>query len=274
MTKISTAATILALGLGVAIEFIWSRRGVGMRASNALAWAGTMMVCVAVSGWYFARNVREYGSPFVTSFNLSQHWVVAEYENKPVVDRRTLGFLFAWDSSIYVHPFRIQKAGTDQRLFPVAVASTFVDFWGYGCQGYEHPYSQRKGDMRAQYDSLGLARAAVVGGTVIFVATLFGWVAALRRTFRFRDYGRLTVVFVPLSMLAATIQFATKYPVDLYGVVKGIYMSFGTPPLYAAFGIAAGWAVRTRRRLPVFGALVASLLMVAAYSVDCRLWPR
>jgi hypothetical protein len=274
LTKISGAATILAVGVGVLLEFAFSRRPFARRASNALAWLASIVVCVAVSGWYFGRNVREYGTPFVTSFTLpSQEWLVATAEQKPLVDRRPLGFLFGWDRSLYVHPFRLPETGTHERLFPVAIASTFIDFWGYGYAGFDHPYARRRGGMREQYETLGIARGAMAGGTVVFFAAALAWVAAARRTLRFRDFGRLTVILAPLSMLVATIQFATAYPVDLYGVVKGIYMSFGAPPLYAAFGIATGWAARSPRRLPVLVLLMASLVAIAIYSIDCRLLP-
>lgn len=273
LTKISAAATLAAVGLGAGLELVFSKTRLPARLADAVPWSATAIVCIAVCGWYFARNVREYGKPFVTSFDLTQRNLVADTDEKPLLDRRTLGFFLAPDMSLYVHPFGISNYGAHARFVPVAVASTFVDFWGYGYQGYDFPFPRAKRAQRPQQATLGVGRGAVVGGTIIFFATVAGWLAALRHTWRFRDFGRLTAVLVSLTMLIATLQFVTTFPVDGVGVVKGVYMSFGAPPLYAAFGIAAGWAARARHRLPLFAVLFASLLLVAAYSFDCRLWP-
>jgi hypothetical protein len=274
LTKISAFATLTAIGAGAGVELLLSKARLRARILDAAPWAGTLVVCVAVCGWYFGRNVREYGTPFVTSLDLpSQHWLVAEAGEKPLLDRRTVGFFLQPDRSMYVHPFAIINYGAHARLVPVAVGSTFVDYWGYGYQGFDYPFPREGRKPRTQYATIGVARGATVGGTFIFFAAVAGYLAALRRTFGLRDYGRLTVLLVTLSMFAATVHFATAYPLDMYGVVKGVYMSFGAPPLYAAFGLTAGWAARARRRLPLFGILVASLLLVAAYSIYCRLLP-
>jgi len=280
LTKISTIAVVVAIALGVAIELFSSGRSLRTRLLNLVPWTGALVVCLAVCGWYYGRNVREYGRPFLTSFDMpseegrrSEHSLVEDAERKKFLDRRTLGFLFAWDDSLFIHPFAIWHQGAHDRLVPVAVASTFVDFWGYGFQGFDHPLpaKNRNRAMRDQTETDGLARAAMIGGTGIFVAALVSWFVACARLARDRDFGRLTLVLVPLATLIATFQFATKYPVDGYGVVKGIYMSFGAPPLYGLFGVAVGWGSRTPYRLPLVLFLLAALWCVGAYSIYCRL---
>ena len=280
LTKVSALAVILAIAMGLALELFAPGRSLRSRLLNFAPWTGGLVVCLAVCGWYYARNVREYGQPIVVSFDLpnqegrrSEHHLVEDAERKTFLDRRTLGFLFAWDDSLLIHPFAISGVGAHGRLVPVAVASTFVDFWNYGFPGYDHPFP-RKNLQRAprdQWDTEGLARAAVLGGTAIFFATFVAWIVGCTRLARDRDFGRLALLFVPLATLIATFQFATKYPVDTHGVIKGIYMSFGAPPLYGLFGVAVGWASRIRDRLPILVGLLAALFCAGAYSIYCRL---
>jgi 4-amino-4-deoxy-L-arabinose transferase-like glycosyltransferase len=273
LTKISAVTVLLAIGLAAALELAQPRRPMRRRIADAVPWAGTLVVMLALCGWYYASNVREYGRPFVTSFDLpSQQWLVKDSNKLPYEDRRTLGFVFGWDESLYVHPFAISNAGAHARFFPVAMASTFVDFWCYGYQGYDRPFHPKSPDRvrRDQRDTTNLARSAVVGGTVILLAVALAWIAALKRTWEDRDFGRLALVLVPLTTTLASLHFATQYPVDGYGIVKGIYMTFGAPPLYALFGVAGAWAARCRDRWPILVVLVAALWAAAAYTIFCR----
>jgi hypothetical protein len=193
-----------------------------------------------------------------------------------LLDRRTLGFVLSWDESLLVQPFAILNYGAHGRMIPVAIASTFVDFWGYGFQGYEPslPGGSKPRVPRSQWATLGFARGALVGGIVVFCATAAAWFAAFRRCVLDRDFARLSLLLVPLSTFIAALEFATECPADSVGVVKGVYMSFGAPPLYGLFGIAVGWAFRTRARLPLFAVLCCALWAVGAYSVYCRLGVR
>jgi hypothetical protein len=54
-------------------------------------------------------------------------------------------------------------------------------------------------------------------------------------------------------------------------VIKGVYMTFGAPPVYALYGVAVGWSRRRPERWPLFGLLLVALWLVGAYSVLCRL---
>jgi hypothetical protein len=273
LTKVSASAVILGLGMGVAFELFGSGRPLGFRIRNAAPWTAAVVVCVAIAGWYFARNVREYGKPFITTFDLpAQHYLVEQEQKKKFLDRRSLGFFFQWDNGLFVHPFGIQNQGAHARLVPVAVASTFEDYWGYGFQGYERPFAtSRKREQREQSATTGFARAALAGGLIIFFATATAWLMSFALLARRRDFGRLALLFIPLATLIASVQFATENPADGVGVVKGIYMSFGSLPLYGLFGLAVGWAGMKRERMPVLLLLVAALWCVGAYSIFCRL---
>jgi hypothetical protein len=197
--------------------------------------------------------------------------MVAEAKKRPVLDRRTLGFLWGWDDSIYKSPYRPTGLGANSRFFPIAIASTVVDYWRYGFVGYEHPNSGEHRGRKVIAQIRNVSRLAAVGGTVIFFSIVAAWLVGIRRVWQYRDMGRLSLLLVPLFMLLGTLHFAISNPVDDYGVIKGVYMTFAAPPLYALFGVAAGWAQRKAIRWPLLGALVISLWFVAAYTVQCRL---
>jgi drug/metabolite transporter (DMT)-like permease len=79
---------------------------------------------------------------------------------------------------------------------------------------------------------------------------------------------------MPLAALLAQLHFATKYPNDNLGPIKGAYMQFVAPVMCALFGLGVGWMWRRRARwrwrLAALAAL-AALVFVALYSVHARL---
>jgi 4-amino-4-deoxy-L-arabinose transferase-like glycosyltransferase len=273
LTKVSGFVVLSAVLAAAGLEFFVRRRPWRTRLRSGLPWVGMLGVVLAVSGWYYLRNVREYGTPFVTSFELpSQSWLVAADVDKPLLDRRTLGFVFGWNDAVYREPSRPSGLSRHPRFFPVAVASTVVDYWGYSYQGYEGAHASGPGTpIRPAWQVRPAARLAVVGGTVIFLAAAVAWLFAARHVLRRRDMGRLALLLIPLATLVGALAFAIRYPVDVYGVIKGVYMTFGAPPVYALYGVAVGWSRRRPERWPLFGLLLVALWLVGAYSVLCRL---
>lgn len=273
LTKVSTITVLAAIGAAIIAEFFLSRKVLPVRLLNVLPWAGMFAVCLGVCGWYYARTMRQYGTPFITSFDLpSQSGYVAEAKRRPLLDRRTLGFLCGWDARIYESPYRPTGLGPNARFFPVAIASSVVDYWRYGFVGYEHPMpGVPHGNKRAIASVLNVSQLAAVGGTVIFFSAIAAWFVGIRRVLQYNDMGRLSLLLVPFFMLLGALHFAISNPNDDYGVIKGVYMTVAAPPLYALFGVAAGWAGRKVIRWPLLGVLVISLWFVAAYSVQCRL---
>ncbi len=272
LTKVSALVMIGAIGAAVAFEFVFVRRPLRVRVANALPWAGMLAVVLALCGWYYAQNVRQYGTPLVTSFSLpSQKWLVEAAEKKPVLDRRSLGFLFGWDADVYKSPYRPSGLGWTPRFFPISVATSVVDYWGFGFAGYEpRKPGERERTPRVNSAVLTEARLAMVGGTLLFLAILSVWLVAMWRVLRSCDVGRLALLLIPLLMLLAALQFAVAYPVDDYGVIKSVYMMFAAPPLFALFGVAVAWSLRRPTRWPLFAALGLSLSWVGWYSVVCR----
>ena len=277
LTKVSGVAIVGAVGVAIAAELVFKRRSLRARVGDLVPWLGMMAVLLGICGWYYGRNLRQYGTPFVTSFSLpSQHWLVADTDRNLFSDRRTLGFLFSWSDTIYKSPYRPAGLSGRPRFFPVAIASSVVDYWRFGFSGYEHPTRPQDGGKPIA-EVRNVSRLAVIGGTGIFLAAVAAWFACLVWVLRYRDFGRLALLMVPLFMLLATLHFVIACPVDDYGVIKGVYMTFGAPPIYALFGVAAGWAQRKPIRWPLLGACGIALWFVAAYTVECRLgikiWP-
>ena len=75
---------------------------------------------------------------------------------------------------------------------------------------------------------------------------------------------------VPLLVVVGQLHYATAYPFDFQGVVKGVYAHCGSPPLYAAFGLAVAWLWQRRRLRPFALANLAALAAVASYTFYCR----
>jgi hypothetical protein len=274
LTKVSALTIVLSLGMAAFAEFAFSGRDWKTRCQDLAAWAGMLAVCAAVCGWFYARNVRDYGEPFVTTFELpSQHWLVAEKQKVPYLDRRALGYVVGWNMAMYDFPYYPSTMGQYPRFFPAAVASTFVDFWNFSFSGIDPrtPSPIWAGSRPISTRVLAASQYAIVGGTVVFVATLVAWLLVTPRTFRRRDWGLFAILLMPLAMVSLALHFAIQDPVDNYGVVKGAYMHFAAPPLYCLFGVAVAWSRRKPIRWPLFAALLGALWLVATYTFYCRL---
>jgi hypothetical protein len=207
--------------------------------------------------------VRDFGKPFVVSFDLpTQQAHFARFKEVPYLFRRPVGFFLGWDPVIFVSPYAHATTGRYPTFFPTLVASTFVDYWGYGFCGAFGP-SVPPRVLRAS------GRAAA-GGTVIFAATVLAWCAAVRPVFRRRDWGGLVMLAAPMLALVSAMHYAIAYPMDQFGQVKGVYVQFASAPLYGVFGLAVAWARERRRRWPLLALLLASLWSIAAYTLFCR----
>jgi 4-amino-4-deoxy-L-arabinose transferase-like glycosyltransferase len=276
LTKISGLVLLLAVGVAALLELLGSEQAWRRRALDAAAWVGTLVLCLAVCGWYFGRNVRDYGRPFVTSFDLpSQHWLVAPQDDVPALHRRSLGYFLSWDPAIHRWPFSPAGLRPYPSFFPVAIASTFTDYYNFSFSGIDpsepSPMKDWLENRPVTPELLSFSRGAVLGGVAIFAATAAAWILAARRTLRARDFGRLALLLVPALMLAAALHFATLNPVDHYGVVKGVYLQFAAPPLYAVFGLAVEWLWQRRVRWAGLAVLGVAFWLVASYTLWCRL---
>jgi hypothetical protein len=225
-----------------------------------------------VSGWYFAPNLPKFGRPFVTSFESTEAHVAAGLRGTPTLDRRPLGFVFGWDEAVYRFPY--WPTGLDQhpRFFPIAIASSFVDYWSYSFSGIrpETPAELSANGRPLTRHLVNLSRGSMLAGTVIAAAVTAAWAYCLRRVLGARRFDLVALLLVPFFTLIAALEFAIRHPYDGLGVIKGVYLQFGMPPLLAAFGIAVEWSQKRRSRWPVCAALLASLALVSAYTLSCR----
>lgn len=277
LTKASGVALVLAFGVAAAAELVLARDGGARgRLLRAAPWALCIGLVLAISGWYFARNHRLYGSFATTSFHLHQRLMMSPHEKVPYLERRSLGFLFGWSSSVYRWPY--MPSGVEARkgatLFPVLVASTFADYYNFAfCapppRGEPDPIAanQRRGPRPAAFQ---LSRASVAGGTVVVVATVITWLATFVWLWRRRCVARLALLLAPLLALVGQIHFAIQYPIDDMGVIKSSYLQFAAPPLYALFGVGVAWLWSRRRGRPWAILCLGGFAPVAAYTLYCR----
>ena len=91
---------------------------------------------------------------------------------------------------------------------------------------------------------------SVTAGTLIALVTVIAWFAAVRALWRRREDGepdpRFALLLAPLGALIGQIHFATKYPNDNFGPIKGAYLQFVAPVLCALFGVGVAWMWRRR----------------------------
>jgi hypothetical protein len=273
LTKVSGLTILAALCAVGGLELLFSTGALAQRLRAALRWLAMVAACLAVCGWYYARNVAQFGRPFVTSFDLPSQQHMVEASNRlPYLHRRTLGYFLGWEPAIYSFPFGHSATGANATFFPAAVASAVVDYWNYGFSRL--PPVGKSGPWHPAVSTppsvLYAAQCAVLGGTVIFFATVAAWLAVSRRLWQRRDWGRMTLVTIPLVMLAAAMHFATTYPVDVFGVIKSAYLQYGSGPLCGLYGVSVGWCRQRLSRWPLLVILLGALWLVVTYTVWCR----
>jgi hypothetical protein len=275
---IRATAMMLVLSVGAAIAFEIARapspgRAFVARLRPLLAGA---LVLAAVTGWYFARNKAEVGYFAPTAFEGSQASNQAPFEKIPYFERRPIGFYLGWSLDIYGRPLFPTGLKPQPRFFPVLIATTFNDYYFFSYSG-----GGKFGDDRYV---TGAARTlgcmSVIAGTAIALITVLAWFGAVRVLWRRREDGepdpRFALLLAPLGALIAQLHFATKYPNDNFGPIKGAYLQFVAPVMCALFGVGVAWMWRrrARRRWRVAAlAAMGALLLVAAYSIHAR-FPR
>ena len=273
ITKFSASALVLALIMTLVLDV--GRSPEPWRSALRIRWrpvlAGAAIV-VALSGWFFVRNQILYGQPAPTGYEGLMAPNQAPYEKIPYLSRRPLAFYWQWDSAIFSHPYVPTGYRPQPRFFPVLVASTFSDFYSYCLATWEatspvYLIHHRPVPVRA----FDLSCDSVMGGTVIALLTVLAWFGALNGLRRRPGDPRVVLLIIPLLALLGQMHFATKYPNDDFGPIKGAYMQFVAPVLCGLFGLAVAWM--WRRVWARAGAIVAfaALLSVLAYSADCRL---
>ncbi len=276
LTKITALVMLLALALTLAIE-LWFSRPRGVPAWDTYVrrrapWLLAVLLGASLSGWYFVRNLGPYHKLFVTAYDTTDKAKVAPLANTPVLDRRTLGFFVGWDTDIYRFPYYPTGIEDHPRFFPVTIASTFVDYYNQSFSGLDPwgPATLKANRHVLTPELVSTARFSMLGGTALFLAMVAAWLVCTKRALDRRAWGIVYLLAVPLVTTALDLYTVTQYPFDSGGVIKGAYMQFGAPPLYAMCGLAFDWARTRKPFVPIAAILVASVFFVATYTIYCR----
>lgn len=277
MSKISALMCIAAIGIAVLADFFTARDTPWRaRIMRALPWSMVLVVPLVLTGWYFGRNVRDHGKPFIASYDVRPE-LVAVMTNlnatTPYLDRRKLGFVFGWSSDIFTNPYQPTAMGEHSRFVPQVVAMTYVDYWNYRYAGLpDNTPAAFSGNYRPVTEELMIAsRRSAVGGTILSLAIAVAWVFCCITVWRRREWGLFAMLVLPALTLLSGLHFAIKHPFDHDGVVKSSYLQFGMNALYGAFGVAVAWTLARRRTWPLFTILMFSLWAVTAYTIYARL---
>ncbi len=276
MSKVSASVLVMSIAVAVGLEIVRAAppstwwRALRARARPLLAGA---LVLAAVAGPFFVRNEILYGHLSPTAYEGPVKEENAQYEKIPYLQRRSIGFYLAWNLPIYVRPLFPTGLRPDARFFPVLLASTFNDYYAFSFSGggkYNH-------DRWIPGAGITTGAMSVMAGTPIALVTVFAWFAATRALWRRRDDGepdpRFALLLAPPGALIGALHFATKYPDDHFGPIKGAYLQFIAPILCALFGVGVAWMWGRGGRRWRAAALVAmgAVLVVAAYTVQARL---
>lgn len=277
MAKVSASVLVTSVGVAIVLEIVRARTGwwqaLRVRARPLIAGA---LVLAVVAGPFFVRNRILYGQTAPSAYEGVLKRNQAPYEAMPYFDRRPLGFYLGWNLDIYLHPLYPTALKPNARFFPVLVASTFNDYYVYSFTGGGKYGSNRW--VSAAGVTLGCL--SIGAGTIIALITVIAWFAAARVLWRRREDGapdpRFALLLAPFGALIGQLHFATKYPNDNFGPIKGAYLQFVAPVLCALFGAAVAWMWRRRAAVRWrVAALIAlgAVALVAAYSINARLPP-
>ena len=247
----------IAAAIGLEIVRAGASWGQALRARLRPLVAGTLVLAV-VAGPFFARNVALYGQAAPTAYEGSVKANQASYEKIPYLERRPLAFTFGWNLGIYGRPFFTTGLKPEARFFPVLIASTFNDYYVFSYWG-----GGKYGDDR-WVPGIGVLFGIIsnLAGTAVSLVTVIAWLGAVRTLWRRREDGtreagtreagtidpRFALLLMPLGALLGQLHFATKYPNDNFGPIKGAYLQFVAPVLCALFGVGVDWMWRRRAR--------------------------
>ncbi|MBK8010438.1 MAG: hypothetical protein IPK13_03765 [Deltaproteobacteria bacterium] len=277
LTKVSILVVIVALSLAVALDTLHRWRpgslNVRLRTLSAPGLAIALALAALLSGPHWARNLEETGQLFPTAFELSQRDQMAHHVTVPYLDRRSLGFFVGWTNDIYDKPYA-PTANHPPRFWPVLIASTFADYYNFAFspppKPNQEPDPRYNGRAGPRKNAIRCSVASVLGGTLVAGVTVVGWLLLFRWAWRRRDFTVLGLLLVPALALLGQLHFATKYPIDALGVIKGAYLQFAAPPLFAVYGVTVASLLRHRagRILGYLGLL--ALAPIVIYTLYAR----
>lgn len=270
LTKVSALLLVAAWACGAVLDAWWTESSLRSRARRVAPALTAVFVCLALSLPAHARHFASSGRLFPTGYDSARF--EGSLDGIPVWQRRSPGFFVGPCPQIFEEPYYRTCIEPQSHFWPVLVATTFVDYYGYryaGDAGLGEPAIDiLRRPIRTEM--VPLMRASVVAGHVLAVAVFGGTAAALIVAWRRRSGARLALSGLPVAAILAQLYWATKFPYDEQGPVKGSYLQFASLPLFGAFGLAVSWLWR-RPRLRILAVLqLAALAAVGVYSVAAR----
>ena len=197
----------------------------------------------------------------------------APYEKIPYFSRRPPGFYWQWDSAIFSHPYVPSGYSAAVAVFSGARRQHLLGLLRLLPRGVgrEDPDRSHPTVARSPSSPIDLSRLSVIGGTFIALLTLLSWLGAATRLWRQPSDPRTVLLIIPLLALLGQMHFATKYPNDDFGPIKGAYMQFVAPILCGLFGLAVAWM--WRRVWARAGAIAALGALFLVFALHRRLPP-
>jgi hypothetical protein len=270
LVKVSAVTLLGAFGAAVLARFVLDGRdGWPGRVRRLGPWIAALVMFLGVTGWYFAWNRAIYGKPIVTFFDTPGLRYMPATLIMPVYFRRPPEFYLGWSAEIHAYPYFPSASLDRSRFFPQLVASTFVDYYNHQFAAPRSGVSEIVVNARPlPAPALGLGRASMLAGTLIAAVTMVAWAVASARAWTARDWVTVALLLVPLTGVAAQAYYAHLYPHDWLAVIKGAYVLYAMPPLYAVFGLGTAWLARRSTILALVS--VAAVVTVGVYTVWCR----
>lgn len=268
------------IALPFAAASIWRRvrRERSSSASSSASWRAVTPWLVGgalftvITAPLFVVNLHRYGRLVVTGYDGPLKKWQAPRDLIPYLDRRTVGFYVAWDARIWGDPYYPTACCGSSRFFPVLTAGAFGDYLNYGfglpVGPGAHPGAVRRNNRLVAPTTMWLSCISVVAGSFLALVLAVTTALATRRLWRLRD-SRLVLVLLPVLGVLGQMHFATRYPADTDGPIKGTYIQFAMLPAFALIGLAfeilARDPLRWKRRLAALIGL--AVLAVALYTV-------
>jgi hypothetical protein len=270
------ASGLVLLGVLLIAPLFELAQSVGLDRSERLArfrsWTVVIAITVALCGGQYVHNHVAYGKTFPDGWyqRPTEDTQRVGAQRIATLDRRTLGYLVAFSTDVVHFPYYPAGVEPNPRFWPVLIASSFCDYYNY----YFAPAADVGSPVVANGRQVGeratlLARASVASGIVIAVICAAAWPASFVRFVRRREVARPLVLLIPALAVIGQLLFATEFPYDFEGVVKGVYFHFATLPLYALLGAVFAWLWGSRGLRFIAWALATLLVPVATYTTYC-----
>lgn len=248
VTKITALAVVVGAVVTLGLQGL-VRRARGATVRHLAIVAGTMLV---VAGWYYARNVEHYGTPFVMS---RRELMLRIVEDGLPQARRSLAEYLLFDPMIFRRPMWPRGDGP-AALRNAVWTGLYANTWYDGFGGWAVPRVTESEVSRRAGQALMLLGA---GPTVV---VLLGMAAAVGG-FRRQSFDAVKVATLATLAPMLVIFVVGTRAVPIAAAVKATYLM----PVTAAFGVAFGLGLERLRGRRVRALLGANLALAGALAV-------